>query len=151
FTANGTPASGPALLPAAIAASTSRALARARSAVTSVNELRMPSRCLIRASASSTASSAESLRDATAAAISEADVGLDAALMAPSGCEDTGRLGFVRQGELVDHPTQSQRHFEIYAHRGLPSRLDRQCQKLGSGVNIVIQWIGRHCLHLSCH
>ena len=62
--------------PAAIAASIARALARARSAVTSVKELRMALCCAIRASAASVASSAESLPDVTALAISEADSGV---------------------------------------------------------------------------
>src|SRR2546421_11448416 len=108
FTANGTPASGPALLPAAIAASTARALARARSAVTSVKALRTESCFLIRASAASTASSADIFRLATACAISAADSPSEFAVMAVSGAEDTGRLGFIRQREFIDQPRQPQ-------------------------------------------
>src|SRR5262245_14253689 len=116
FTAKGTPASGPAFLPAAIASSMAFALERARSAVTSVNALRMELCWLIRASASSIASWAESLPELTALAISEADCGTDALpmagflaeFMANSGGEDTGRLGFIRQREFVNEPRQPQ-------------------------------------------
>src|SRR6202166_3985066 len=144
FTANGTPASGPAFLPAAIAASTLRALARARSAVTSVNELRMGSCLAIRASAASVTPSAETLRPATADAISAADSPSLSAVMAGSRCKDTGRLGFIGQRKFVDQPGQPQRHFQISLHRRLPGILDRHCQRLGYGVDILIKRISGH-------
>src|ERR1700759_2762369 len=111
FTANGTPASGPGFLPAAIAASSARAFARARSAVTSVKELRVPSCCAMRASASSVACSAESFPETTALAISEAE--RVAAAIARSGNKDTGGLGLVGQRELVDEFRQPQRHLQV--------------------------------------
>src|SRR5262249_15377722 len=125
FTAKGTPASGPTGLPLSIAASIARALARARLAVTSVKELRIPSCCPMRASACSVTSSAVNLPADTALTISEADIGADEALMARSGGEDTGRLGFIRQGEFVDEAGQPQRHIEIGAHSRSPGVLDR--------------------------
>src|SRR5215475_5568517 len=130
FTAKGTPANGPTVFPSAIAASIALALARARSAVTSVKALRMPSRCRIRASAASVTSSAEICLPETARAIAVADNAPDCSDIAISGCEDTGRLGFVRQRELVNHPRQLQRDVEIGAHRGPPGVLDRQRQRL---------------------
>src|ERR1700761_4747777 len=111
LTAKGTPASGPTFLPSAIAASISRALARARSAVTVVKELSTPSCRLIRARAASVTSSADSRPALTDLAISEAGGGADA-VMATSCAEDTGRLGFVGQREIVDESGQPQRHFE---------------------------------------
>ncbi len=108
FTAKGTPASGPTFLPAAIAASIAFALARARSAVTSVNELRMVSRCLMRASAASVTSSADILRPLTALAMSEADGPPEASLMVGSGRKDAGWLGFVGQREFIHHSRQPQ-------------------------------------------
>src|SRR5512140_780020 len=134
FTAKGTPASGPTVLPAAMSASTARAFARARSAVMSVKELRTPSCCLMRASAASVASSADILPRATALAISEAVIsGL--VVMAASGREDRRRLGLVRQREFVDQAGQPQRDFEIGADRGPPGVLDRQCQRFRYGVD----------------
>src|SRR5579871_5375329 len=138
FTAKGTPASGPTLSPAAIAASTARALARARSAVISVKALRTVSCCSIRASAAWVTSSAETFLAATALATSSPEV------MAGSSGEDTGRLGFVRQFEFVDEPRQPQRHFQIGAHRRPPGVLDRQRQRLADGVDILIQRICSH-------
>src|SRR5689334_924456 len=143
FTAKGTPASGPTVLPAAMSASIARALARARSAVTSVKELRMPSCCLMRASAASVASSADILRPATALAISVAVIsGL--VVMAASGREDRRRLGLVRQREFVDEAGEPQRDFEIGPHRGPPGLLDRQRQRFRYGVDIVVQRLGHH-------
>src|SRR6516165_11224230 len=130
FTAKGTPARGPTFRPAAIAASTAPAFARARSAVTSVKELRMVSCCLIRASADSTISSADTLRPATAPAIAAAEVGACARPVAKSGCKDTGRLGFVGQRELVHQPRESERYLKIRSHGRFPGRIDRQAQDL---------------------
>src|SRR5580693_3745591 len=144
FTAKGTPASGPTLLPAAIAASTARALARARSALKSVKELRMLSCCLIRASAASVACNADILRLVTALAISAAERPPESALMAKSGCKNTGRLGFVGQRKFIDHPRQPQRHVEVGAYRRPPSVLDRQRQRVGDGVDIIVKRIGGH-------
>src|SRR4051795_4333809 len=144
FTANGTPASGPTFWPAAIAASTARALARARSAVTSVKELSTESCLAIRASAASVASSADSLLSVTACAICWADSPSVFAVMALSGCVDTGRLGFVRQRELIDQPRQPQRHFEVRPHRRPPGFLDRQRQRFGHGVDVIVQGFGGH-------
>ena len=142
FTAKGTPASGPALLPEAIIASTARALARARSAVTSVKELRTELCFAIRASAASVASSAEIFRLATACAISVADSLSELAVMAISGAVDTGRLGFVRQREFIDQPRQAQRHLKIGFHRGPPALLDRQRKRLADGIDVVVKRIG---------
>src|SRR5262245_17613281 len=119
FTAKGTPASGPGLLPAATSASTCRALARARSAVTSVKELRTPSCCAMRASADSVASSADILREATALAISEADSGMTA-----SGGEDIGRLALVGQWKLVDEARHAERNFQVEPYRRTPCLLN---------------------------
>ena len=119
LTANGTPASGPGFLPAAMAASIAFALARARSAVTSVKEFRIESCLAIRASAASVTLMADILPPATACAISEADRSSGFAVMALSGCKDTGRLGFVGQREFVDQPRQPQRHLEIGLTAGL--------------------------------
>ena len=102
LTANGTPASGPTFWPAAIAASTARALARARSAVMSVNEFSTESCLAIRAKAASVAPRADSLPPATARAISWADSPSVFTVMALSGGVDTGRLGFVRQRKFID-------------------------------------------------
>src|ERR1700759_5027673 len=142
FTAKGTPASGPGFFPADIAASTSRAFARARSAVTSVKELRRPSCLAIRASASSVACSAESLRVVTALAISEADrIG---AVMARSGDKDTGGLGLVGQRKLVDQSGEPQRYFEVRPHRGPPGVLDSQRQRFRDGGDVVVDCISSH-------
>src|SRR5712675_1953482 len=130
FTAKGTPASGPESLPEAIRASTARAFARALSAVTSVNAFSTGSCLLIRANAASVASSADIFRLATACAIPAADSPSVLAVIAISGAVDTGRLGIVRQRELVDQPRQPQRHFKVGAHRRSPTRLDRQRQGL---------------------
>src|SRR5712664_2600816 len=147
FTANGTPASGPGLLPAAMAASTARALVRARSAVTSVKQFSTGSCLAIRASAASVALRADILRLTTASAISEADRSSGFPIMAISGCKDTGGLGFVRQREFIDQPRQPQRHLEIGPHRRLPGILDRQRQGLRYSVDIGIQRI--RTLHIN--
>src|SRR6202030_2726352 len=144
LTANGTPASEPGFFPDAIAASIARAFARARSAVTSVKAFRMESCFAIRASAPSVTASADSLRPATADAISAADSPSLFSIMARSGCKDTGRLGFIWQREFIDQPRQSQRDLEIGPHRRLPGIHDRQRQHFGGGVDIVIQRISSH-------
>src|SRR5712671_454901 len=126
LTANGTPANGPPFWPAAIAASMARAFARARSAVTSVNAFKTGLCLAIRASAASITLTAEILRPATACAMTEADNPSGVAFMARSGCKDTGRLGFIRQRELIHQPRQPQRHFEIDPDRRLPGILYRQ-------------------------
>src|SRR5437660_10517132 len=141
FTANGTPASGPTFWPAAIAASTARAFARARSAVTSVKEFSTESCLAIRASAASVASIAESLWSVTACAICWADSPSVLMVMARSGRVDTGRLGFVRQREFVDQPRQPQRYFEVRPHGRPPGFLDRQRQCLCDGVDVIVQGI----------
>src|SRR6266481_1922326 len=154
LTANGTPASGPTFWPAAIAASISRALARARLPVTSVKEFKTESCLAIRASAASVTASAEIFRLATADAISEAVSPSRLAtkalseFMAMSGCEDTGRLGLVGQSKFVDQPCQPQRHFEIGLHRGLPGIGHRQAQGLRDGVDIVIKRVSSHYSYL---
>src|SRR6185369_4366147 len=144
FTANGTPASSPTLSPAAIAASTARAFARARSAVMSVKEFSTGSCLAIRASAASVASSADNLRAATACAVASAESPSVFVIMATSRGVDTGRLGFVRQREFVDQPRQPQRHFEVRPHGRPPGFLDRQRQRLGYGVDVVVQGFGSH-------
>src|SRR5581483_5783785 len=147
FTAKGTPASGPTLLPAAMSASMVRALARARSAVTSVKELRMASCCLMRTSAASIASRADILPPATALAISAALIsGL--VVMTASGREDRRRLGLVRQREFGDQAAKPQRDLEIGANRGSPGFLDRQRQRFRYGVDIIVQRLGHHSLKL---
>src|SRR6516162_1316260 len=145
FTAKGTPASGPAARPAATAASIALAFVRARSAVTSVNELRMVSCCLIRASAASVTSSADIFPLATARAISVADRASDRWDIPMSGCEDTGRLDVVRQREFIDHPRQSQGYVEVGADRRPPGVFDRDRQRLRDGVDIVVKRISSHC------
>src|SRR4051794_2899744 len=143
FTAKGTPASGPTVLPAAISASTARALARARSAVMSVKALRMVSCCLMRASAASVASSADILRLATALAISEAVIsGL--VVMAASDREHGRRLGLVRQREFVDEAAEPQRDLQIGANRRPPCFLDGQRQRFRDSVDIIVQQFGHH-------
>src|SRR6266850_6091738 len=144
LTANGTPASGPTFWPAAIAASTARAFARARSAVMSVNEFSTESCLAIRAKAASVASSAESSRSVTACAICWADSPSVFTVMALSSRVDTGRLGLIRQREFVDQPRQPQRHFEVRPHGRPPGFLDRQRQRLGYGVDVIIQKFGSH-------
>src|SRR5260370_10231569 len=151
FTGNGTPASEPTFFPAAIAASMLRALARARSAVTSVNEFRMGLCLAIRASAASVASSADIFPPATARAISEADSPSLLVVMARSGCKDTGRLGLVWQRELIHQPRDPQRHLEIGPDRRLPGLVDRQRQPFRDGIDIFIKRISGHCsLIASC-
>ena len=118
-----------------------RAFARARSAVTSVKEFKTGLCLAIRASAASVTASAEIFRPATACAMSEADKPSRVAVMARSRCKDTGRLGFVRQRELVHQPRQPQRYLEIGLDRRLPGILDRQRQSFGDGVDIIIKRI----------
>src|SRR5215212_2528444 len=142
LTANGTPASGPTFWPAAIAASTARAFARARSAVMSVNEFRTESCLAIRAKAASVASSADILRSVTACAICWADSPSVFTVMALSGCVDTGRLGFIRQRELIDQPRQPQRYLEVRPHRGTPGFRGRQGSRLGGRVDVIVQGVG---------
>src|SRR6266849_8344087 len=151
LTANGTPASGPASLPAATAASMARALARARSAVTSVNAFKTGLCLAIRASAASVTASAEIFRPATACTISEADSPSGVAVMARSGCKDTGRLGFIRQREFIHQPRQPQRYLEIGLDRRLPGILHRQAQGTRNGVDIVIKRISSHCSLITRH
>src|SRR5580693_5019223 len=127
FTAKGTPASGPGFFPAAIAASTARAVARARSVVTSVNEFSTESCFAIRASVASVASSAENCLSLTARAISDADI--SPAAKSILGCEDTGRLCFVRKFKLVHLPREPYGHFEIGPHRRFPGVLHWQSQE----------------------
>src|SRR5579871_2887484 len=143
FTANGTPASGPGFFPEAIASSTARAFARARSAVTSVKEFSTLSWEAIRDSAASVAASADNFLSLTACAISEADIARRVAL---SGCEDTGGLGFIGKFKFVHQPRQPHGHFEIGAHRRLPGVLDRKLQELRSGVDVIVEGVFfSHC------
>src|SRR5690348_13005143 len=107
-----------------------RALARARSAVTLVKELSVVSWRAMRANAASTASGAGSRRAEPACAISPADCAPSAAMPA-SGAEDIGRLGFVRQRELVHHPGEPERDLEVRADRRAPGLLDRKPQPPG--------------------
>src|SRR5579863_318518 len=149
FTANGTPASGPGFLPAASAASTAPALARARSAVTSVKELRTESYFAIRESTASVARSAESFPSLTACAVSEAESVSRPGAALISGCKDTGRLGFVGQCKLIHQPRQPHGHFEIGPHRRFPGVLDRQGQGFRDGIDVVIKRISCHCSYSS--
>src|SRR3977135_4294672 len=126
LTANGTPASGPGFCPAAIATSIACALARARSAVTSVKEFKTGSCLAIRASAASVTLRADIFRPVTPCALSEADSPSRATVRAISGCEDTGRLGFIRQHEFIHQAREPQRHLEIGLKRRLPGIVDRQ-------------------------
>src|SRR6201991_3575712 len=118
-----------------------RAGARARSATTSVNEFNTGSCLTIRASAASTAASADVLRRAPARAIPDAGSQSPPACTAMSGCKDTGRLGFIGQREFVDQPRQSQRDLKVGAHRRLPGVLNRKRQRLSDGVDVVIKRI----------
>src|SRR6266566_7877372 len=145
LTANGTPASGPAFLPAATAASTARALPRARSAVRSVNAFKTGLCLAMRSSAASITLTADILPPATACAIFEADKPSGVAVMARSGCKDTGRLGFIRQCELIHQPRQPQRYLEIGFYRRLPGILHRQAQGFRDGLDIIIKRISSHC------
>src|ERR1700722_15034106 len=140
FTANGTPASDPGLLPAAISASMARAFSRARSAVTSVKEFRAESCLAIRASAASVALSAENFLSLTECAMSSADIPSPAPATV-SSCEDTGGLGCVREFELVHHPRQPHGNFEVDPHGGFPGFLDREPQGLGGRVDVIVQRI----------
>src|SRR5882757_921950 len=142
LTAKGTPASGPTFLPAAMAASIAFALARARSAVTSVKEFRIASCFSIRANAASIAAEADISRLATACAISAADRSSGVAVMAISGCKDTGGLGFIGERKFIDQPRQPQRDLEIGLDRRPPGVIDRQRQGFADGVNVVVQRIG---------
>src|SRR4051794_34963440 len=144
FTANGTPASGPALFPAATAASIARALLRARSAVTSVNEFKIESCFWMRASAASVTSAADMLPPATPLAICEADNSLGTEVIAGSRTEDTGRLGFIGQRKFVDQPPKPQRDLEVSPHHRFPGILDRQGKCLCDGIDIIIKRIGSH-------
>src|SRR5712672_2561616 len=148
FTAKGTPASGPASLPEATRASTAFALARARSAVTSVNAFRTGLCLLIRASAVSVTESADILRLATACAIAAADSPSALAVIAISGAIDTGRLGFIWELELIHQRRQPRRHFEVGTHRRPPAFLDRQRQGLADGIDVVLKRIGSHASSL---
>ena len=149
FTANGTPAREPASLPATIAASIALAFDRARSAMTSVNAFSTGLWAAIRASALSVAASADIFRAATACAISAAESRPACCCTGVSGCKDTGRLGFIGEREFVDHPRQSQRHLEIGAHRRFPGVFDRQRQRFGDGVNVVIETVSAHGISFS--
>src|SRR3954452_8923182 len=142
LTANGTPASGPTGLPAAIAASTARAFVRARSAVTSVKAFSTPSRAATRANAASVASNAEVLRAATAAAMALA------VMSGGSSGEDTGRLDFVRQGEFVDQLRHLQRDREVGADRGPPGILDRKAERRPDCVDVIVKSLS-HAVSLS--
>src|SRR5580704_398723 len=144
FTANGTPASGPTFFPVAIVASMARARARARSAVTSVKQFRTWSCLAIRASAASVTPSADNLRPDTAEAISAADSPSAPWGIARSGCKDTGRLGFVGEREFIDQPRDPQRDLEIGPDRRLPDGVDRQRQRPGCGIDIIVKRIGGH-------
>ena len=126
--------------PAAIAASIARGLG-ARAIGGDVGEgIEHADRALaIRASAASVASSADSLRPATACAICCGRQPVDVHGHGDQAVVDTGRLGFVRQREFVDQPRQPQRHFEIGPHRRPPGLLDRQRQRLGDGVDVIVQ------------
>src|SRR5260370_40312777 len=120
FTAYGTPASGPGFRPAVTAASTARAFARARSAVTSVNEFNTGLCLAIRASAASVTLRADIFRPVTACAIFEAESPSPLADMTISGGKDTGRLGFVRQHKFGQQPRQRQRHIAVVLDGRLP-------------------------------
>jgi hypothetical protein len=134
FTANGTPASGPTLSPAAIAAST-RAGFRTRAIGGDVGE-RVQHRIMSgnTRQCGFVASSADNLRAATACAVASAESPSVFVIMATSRGVDTGRLGFIRQRELIDQPRQPQRHFEVRPHGRPPGFLDRQRQRLGYRV-----------------
>src|SRR3989442_16016665 len=110
----------------------------------SVKEFSTGSCLAIRAKVTSVASSAESLRSVTACAICWADSPSVFTVMATSRGVDTGRLGFIRQREFIDQPRQPQRHFEVRPHGRPPGILDRQRQRLGYGVDVIVQGFGGH-------
>src|ERR1700761_4241731 len=128
FTANGTPASAPTLCPAAMEASTARALVRARSAVTSVKAFSTPSCAAIRANTASVASNAEKVLFLTAWAMAVA------VMSAKSGGKDTGGLGCIGKFVVVDELGQLQRDLEIGADRRAPGVLDRNAERARDGV-----------------
>src|SRR6185369_17590735 len=138
LTANGTPASGPGFLPAAIAESIACAFARARVAVTSVKEFRIGSCLEILARVASVTLSAVIFPPCTAEAISAADKPSVAAGAAGSGCKDICRLGVIGQHKFIDQPRQPQRHLEIGLHGRLPGLLNRQRQRRGDGLDVSI-------------
>src|SRR3954469_612873 len=144
LTANGTPASGPGFLPAAIAESIAPAFARARVAVTSVKEFRIGSCRAILARVASVTLRAVTFPPCTAEAISAADRASASAGLAESGCKDICRLGLIGQHKFIDQPRQPQRHLEIGLHRRLPRRLNRQRQRSGDGLDVIIKRIGGH-------
>src|SRR5947209_14954944 len=144
LTAKGTPASGPGFLPVAIAESIARAFARARVAVTSVKEFRSGSCLAILARVASMKLSAVTFPPCTAEAISAADRASASAGLAGSGCKDICRLGLIGQHKFIDQPRQPQRHLEIGLHGRLPRRLNRQRQRRGDGLNVIIKRIGDH-------
>src|SRR5437870_12152774 len=105
----------------------------------------------MRPSAASITLTADILAPATACAISEADSPSRVAVMARSGCKDTGRLGFIRQRELIHQPRQPQRYLEIGLDRRLPGILHRQAQGFGDGLDIIIKRISSHCSPITRH
>ena len=130
FTAKGTPASGPGFFPAAIAASTARALARARSAVTSVKEFRTrivfgdPRQRGFGDARAPRILPLHGARDFQGSASSAGRRTRYQAVKTLAGSASSGRANSSTiRASLM-------RHFEIGPHRGLPGFLDRQPQRL---------------------
>src|SRR5436190_22371446 len=137
LTANGTPAREPFLFPL----STAAARLRARSTSTSVNELSTGSRCVMRASASSTTAAAETRPAVTAAAISPAVA--QAESNCGSGLEDRCGLGIVRQLLLGHKRGELECDIQVGADFALPFRLDRNAERLRGGIDVGVERGGR--------
>src|SRR5271169_1559915 len=125
FTANGTPASGPAGSPRARVASIAWARSSARCSVIAVKELSTGSRSRMRASAASTTDTALARQDDTAAAMSAAPM-KSKSLAGVSSMEDRRRLGLVGQREFLDQGRVAQDQPQIEFDVFLPGRVDRQ-------------------------
>ena len=132
FTANGTPASGPGFLPAAMAASIgSRLGAGAIGGDVGEGIQDRIVFCDPRQRGFGDAERRHPVAGDAPARFPRPTARRDLPLMAISGCKDTGRLGFVGQREFIDQPRQPQRHFEIGLDRRSPGVVDRQRQRLG--------------------
>jgi hypothetical protein len=63
-------------------------------------------------------------------------------VMTGSSCIDAGRFGFIWQRKFVDHFSHFQRHREIGTDGRLPRVFNRQSQRPGDSVDIVIKRFG---------
>src|SRR5439155_10360284 len=128
FTANGTPASGPAGPPPAITRSIRSASPSARSPRTAVKQLSSASRLPMRSSAAATTARAETRRVATAPAISRAEASSSRTLIG-SWPEDRRGLGVGWQGKLREQPRRGEETGENLGHNGAALGLDRESEQ----------------------